>query len=249
MKKLLLLWLLLPVMACEKKPKLEEQSAMCNCQLDQQTFDYLVYPLSAHKDSLIICRGKTVVDGKPGPLDRQEMEWTDIFQEYTFDVDIPFFDCQTNQKIKLKSDKYSVHYADKRIYTESYMTFNVYMPQKKMWDYGFRFKVYKEEIYAENGAIKVSDATVILEPPVYGAEEIKLVHKQYEEQKINPKKALYHMPGSLFIAAISGDDLSRERLLKYSTDFPENDHTKFVEEAVTLLHDYEKSKKNISKEN
>jgi len=88
--------------------------------------------------------------------------------------------------------------------------------------------VYKEVFYSEKGQIKKTAPEMILTPLKYTKQTLQEINKEYERKRNKPHS--FYITGKLLGAALSGDTLSRGRLLHFKNDFPGDEEVSYLKE-------------------
>jgi hypothetical protein len=203
----------------------------CDCKLTDEEIENN-FPVAAINDSLIICRTNKV----------NGLTWPDFLNKNKFRSDYAIFNCQTNEYIKGRfGANNTFSYQDKSLVLYSGKEFMVYDTIKNRLQ-RVSIDVYKEKIYAENGAVKRSKPEFILTPPKYNSKAIHDVNVQFEKKKQKPHS--YYVVDYLLGAALNGDRISKDRLRNFDRLFPKHDEKNNLEEALIILKDFENYKKN-----
>jgi len=210
--------------SCTNKNK-DSVRTVCSCNLDANDM-WNKYPVSSLNDSLVLCKtGK--VNG---------ISWIEFLQNSVFYDDIEIFNCNTNEIILTKYSDNSITYKKKSLIVHSKKSVPFFDPVTKGWN-SVVVDVYKEVIYSEKGTIKKSKAEMILTPLKYTKLTINEVNKEYLRKTEMPHSV--YIINKLLGAALSGDSLSRQRLIHFKSQFPEDVESNFLDESMEILNDFD----------
>lgn len=225
--------------ACNSSNKVKNEKVkepqICDCNLTDMEMREK-YPISSINDSIVLC--------KIGKANGQQ--WIDILKNNQLhDGTREIYNCKKGEIIKPKYYSYSLSYANKSLVTFSNRLFNVFNDKTQKWvPGGLVVDVYKEFISSKNGEIFKTDAEFILNPPKYSKKALAEVNNLFIEKTKNPRISISEY---LLGAALSGDKISRERLLNFEQHFPNSNELNNLDEKIEILNDFENYVKNGGK--
>ena len=217
--------------SCEFKEKEKEvvvygKDTLCECELTELQMAEK-YPVTHIHDSLVLC--------KIGSINHKT--WIDFLSGNKLHNGISVFNCKTNKTLKSKYRSTSVSYKEKSLIIYSDRNFVVYDSIHNEWVLDLVVDVYKERIHVENGKIIKSEPEIILNPPKYNQKAIDEVHRRIALKKKNPRSI--YLKKYLLAAALNGDSLSREYLLRFTEFFPNDHESNHGNEEEEILKDFE----------
>lgn len=198
---------------------------VCSCNLDENDM-WKKYPVSSLDDSVVLCK-----TGKSNGV-----SWIEFLQNSVFYDDIDIYNCNTSESILTKYSDNSITYKNKSLIVYSKKSVPFFDPVTKGWN-SIVVNFYKEIIYSEKGTIKQSKPEMILTPLKYTKQTIDEVSKEYLRKIKMPHSV--SIINKLLGAALSGDSLSRQRLIHFKSQFPDDFELNFLEESIEVLNDFD----------
>jgi hypothetical protein len=156
------------------------------------------------------------------------------------------YDLKTGKTIRNEFGPYNKSYKNGKLIIEPIRMFFYWDKQyeENNWTQQY-YSVFKEEIYVENDSIKITEKEFILEPPLisekaliraneYFEETIELKNKKSDEYEKN----LWSLQEILLTCSLNGDELSKQRLLKFKNTFPKYELER-LNKGIKILKQFE----------
>jgi hypothetical protein len=219
-------------MGCGIKPKTNEVSTLdtfksiCDCGDDKS----LLYPIAAYHDSIVLCM-TGLVNGKES--------WDNFLHRSRLMINGTIVNCKTGDYIKTWPGfiAQTIFYSNKSLIVYSGKDFDFFDSYKNEWIIGLHSDMYEERIYSEKGVIKKSNAELIFKPLKYDKVNIKETDKKFHQKKDSPRHV--NITGSLLLSALSGDSLSRKRLIAFNEIFPKDRESYCIAEYIEILNHFD----------
>ncbi len=223
-----------------KTSRPHQQPELCDCKRSVNDIQPSFF-ISAIDDSVVICDTHKVNAGS-GIYNN----YVDFLKHTSLGAYGNIVACPTKKTFELKGFNFALHYQDRKLIVASILNYDVYDEKTGNWQQLVQKRTYEQTIYAEAGVLKIGEAKMVLNAPVYSAKAIELVHKMYDDDVIinNPRASKYQLIRRLLGAALSGDEISAEQLVNYSKLIsPNNDSKQVLKAAVGVWQDYKAAHK------
>jgi hypothetical protein len=203
-------------------------------------------PINAIGDSVVI-GDKHMFQVDYGPK-ADSGAYVEVMTRHKFADNRIIWDCKTDTNFTFKYTDHTLTYGNKRLIVSSDRRFVYYDPTSQSVKAKY-IPAYRQEVYAVNGTLKVTEPVMILKPLAYPASTKKFARAIYDSlARIPGAKLDLTMADDLLVAALSGDKLAEKRLLGLETKFAiEDDDRKLLAERLEFYNDYKKSKKAARK--
>lgn len=237
---LFLIFIIILFYSCNKEIK-----KTCECY----NSNWPNFPISAIKDSIIICDTTKVIVRSGVHGDTTVVESYKNITEHLSKSRLgtgseKIYECYSGRIIRHEFGPYDKYYNNKSLVIEPVkMLFYWDKTNSGRWEQD-SYPIFREKIYSENGIIKISEKEMILEPPYADSSSIKAVSTLFNYCYKNVIKDdeiegwLLWLEGQLLTCALNGDSISKERLINFKKYFPMYEEES-LSESIDLLKEYE----------